>query len=107
MIRPYSAAELNDLVQLPKKVTDPRARWSEKPTVHPVHRQRTFLATGATAEGVQLRFLIYQRQSLLDRLNYSCGIVTWQEVERRSHSPGTTEQTTGTKISATNLTFIE
>ena len=75
MIRPYSAAELNDLVQLPKKVTDPRARWSEKPTVHPVHRQRTFLATGATAEGVQLRFLIYQRQSLLDRLNYSCGIV--------------------------------
>ena len=75
MIRTYTDEELNDLAQAPKRVTDPGARWSAKPTVHPVHRQRTFRATGATAEGEQLRFLIYQRQSLLDRLNYSCGII--------------------------------
>ena len=75
MIGTYTDEELRQLGQLPKTVTNPGARWSEKPTVHPVHRQRTFRAEGAAADGEQLRFLIYQRQSLHDRLNYSCGIV--------------------------------
>ncbi len=74
MTRSYTDEELNDLGQVPKRVTNPGARWSEKPAVHPVHRQRTFRATG-THDDEQLRFLIYQRQSLHDRLNYSCGIV--------------------------------
>ena len=74
MNRTYTDEELNDLGQLPKRVTNPGARWSEKPAVHPVHRQRTFRAMGTTTDGEQLRFLIYQRQSLHDRLNYSCGI---------------------------------
>lgn len=75
MIRTYTDDELNDLGQLPKRVTNPGARWSEKPGVHPVHRQRTFRATGTTEDDQQLRFLIYQRQSLRDQHSYSCGIV--------------------------------
>ena len=75
MTRSYTDEELHDLGQLPKRVTNPGARWSEKPAVHPVHRQRTFQAKGATADGEQLRFLIYQRESLRDQHSYSCGIV--------------------------------
>ena len=75
MIRAYSDHGLRDLARLPKRVSNPVARWSEKPRAHPVHRQRIFQAT-ATSEGVQqLRFLICQRQSLREKSSYSCGIV--------------------------------
>ena len=48
MIGTYTDEELRQLGQLPKRVTNPGARWSEKPGVHPVPRQRTFRATGTT-----------------------------------------------------------
>ena len=75
MIRTYPDEELSGLARLPKRVTNPGARWSEKPAVHPAHKQRTYKARGTTADGETLRFLIYQRQNLHDRLNYSCGII--------------------------------
>ncbi len=71
----YSEEELRGLQRLPKKVSNPRARWSNKPNLHPVHKQRIFQATGTTEDNRQFHFLIYQRQSLLDVLSYSCGIV--------------------------------
>ncbi|WP_419949136.1 hypothetical protein [Candidatus Palauibacter sp.] len=75
MTRSYSDDELRDLRQLPKRVTNPGARWSDKPSAHPVHKQRIFQATGTAEDRRQLRFLIYQRQSLRDEPSYSCGIV--------------------------------
>ena len=75
MIRTYTDEERSHLGRLPKRVTNPGARWSDKPAVHPVHRQRTFRATGTTDDDDQLRFVIYQRQSLRDQHSYSCGIV--------------------------------
>ena len=70
----YSDDELQELGRLPKKVTNPGARWADKPSAHPVHKQRLFQAAGTTEDGRQLRFLIYQRQSLRDEPSYSCGI---------------------------------
>ena len=70
----YTDDAIRRLVQLPKRVTNPGARWSEKPTRHPVHKQRIFKAKG-TADGREHRFLVYQRQSLRDEPSYSCGIV--------------------------------
>ena len=75
MIGTYTDEELRQLGQLPKRVTNPGARWSEKPGVHPVHRQRTFRAAATTEDDQEFRFQIYQRQNLLDQHNYSCGIV--------------------------------
>ena len=75
MTRNYSDEELEDLGRLPKRVTNPGARWSAKPSAHPVHKQRIFQATGTTEDDRQFRFLIYQRQSLRDEPSYSCGIV--------------------------------
>lgn len=75
MTRNYSDDELEELGRLPKRVTNPGARWSDKPSVHPVHKQRIFQAAGTTEDDRQLRFLIYQRQSLRDEPSYSCGIV--------------------------------
>ena len=75
MIRSYTEDELRELGRLPKKVTNPGARWSEKPSMYPVHRQRILQATATTEDNRELRFLIYQRQSLQDGLSYSCGIV--------------------------------
>ena len=75
MIRIYTDDELRRLRELRKRVTNRRARWSEKPTRNPVHKQRTFQATGTTDDGRQHRFLIYQRESLRDKPSYSCGIV--------------------------------
>ena len=59
----------------PRKVTNPGAHWSKKPSMYPVHRQRILQATATTEDNRELRFLIYQRQSLQDGLSYSCGIV--------------------------------
>ena len=75
MSRNYFDGEPHDLGRLPKKVTNPRARWSNTPSAHPVHKQRIFKATGTSEDDRKLRFLIYQRQSLRDDPSYSCGIV--------------------------------
>ena len=106
MIRTYTDDELNDLGQLPKRVTNPGAGWSEKPGVHPVHRQRTFRATGTTEDDQQLRFLIYQRQSLRDQHTTPAGSSTAHRVECGSRSPDTTGRATSTEISGTNHTSI-
>ena len=57
---------------MPKRVTNSRARWSDKPRERPAHRQRTFQVSGL--EGEDARFSIYQRQSLDDERDFSCGI---------------------------------
>ena len=74
MIRSYTDDELRELGRLPKKVTNPGAHWSEKPSAYPVHKQRIFQATATTGDDRRHRFLIYQRQSLRDEPSYSCGI---------------------------------
>ncbi len=75
MSHAYTDDELRDLARLAKRVTNPGARWSEKPTGQPLHKQRIFRATATTEAGRKLQFLIYQRENLRDELNYSCGIV--------------------------------
>lgn len=56
-------------------MSNPGSRWSEKPSDHPVHRQRSFLAIGTTANGQECRFSIYLRENIRDVANYSCGIL--------------------------------
>ena len=75
MIRNYTDEELRILCELPKRIANPRARWSEKPTEHPVYKQRIFKAEGTTDDGRNHRFLVYQRENLRDQLSYSCVIV--------------------------------
>ena len=53
---------------MPKRVTNPGARWSRKPG----HRQRNFQVTGLEDE--TSRFQIYLRQSEADVNDFSCGI---------------------------------
>ena len=71
-IKPYTDTELDDLRSMPKRVTNPGARWSEKPKARPGHHQRIFQAYGQ--EDQQDRFSIYMRQNLSDESGFSCGI---------------------------------
>ena len=68
----YTEAELQALRSMTKRVTNPGARWQEKPKVRPAHRQRSFQLVGGS--GGEDRFLIYQRQNLVDNQDFSCGI---------------------------------
>ena len=68
----YTEAELDALRSMPKKITNPRARWLEKPKARPTHRQRSFQVSGGDDEDA--RFLVYQRQNLEDEQDFSCGI---------------------------------
>ncbi len=70
--RLYSDGELTALRSMPKRIINPRARWSEKPRERPVHRQRNFQASGQQDE--EARFSVYQRQNLNDDSDFSCGI---------------------------------
>lgn len=70
--RLYTDQELADLKSMRKRVANPGARWSEKPRKRPVHRQRNFQAS-ALDEGH--RFSVYQRHSLIDDSDFSCGIL--------------------------------
>lgn len=72
-IRLYTAAELEALQQMTKRVTNPKARWSKKPEVKPRHRQHNFSAGGDDDEMAE--FQIYQRQNLNNEMNFSCGII--------------------------------
>lgn len=66
--RLYSDEELAALRALPKMVQNPGARWVPKPG----HRQRNFqLSAGDDDES---NFSIYQRQSVSDDSDFSCGI---------------------------------
>lgn len=66
--RQYSDEELAGFRSAPKRVTNPRARWTEKPG----HRQRNFQA--CDQQDGSVRFSIYQRQNLRDDNDFSCGI---------------------------------
>ena len=68
----YTDAELAALRSMPKQVTNPGARWSEKPRSRPAHRQRMFQANGQQDD--EVRFAVYQRQNLVDESDFSCGI---------------------------------
>ena len=71
----FTDVELQEFRSLPKRVCNPRARWSEKPAVHPVHRRCAFRATATTKDNRIHRFVVYQRENLRDNQNFSCGIV--------------------------------
>ena len=68
----YTEAELDALRSIPKRITNPGARWLEKPKGRPAHRQRSFQAAGE--DQAEERFLVYQRQNLDDASDFSCGI---------------------------------
>ena len=68
----YSNEELAAFRSMPKRVTNPGARWSDKPKSRPAHRQRSFQASGQQDENA--RFSVYQRQNLADESDFSCGI---------------------------------
>ena len=70
--RAYTEMELADLASMPKKVTNPGARWADKPKLRPVHSQRIFQAIGQQDQ--ETRFSVYQRQNLDDSSDFSCGI---------------------------------
>ena len=67
-IKPYSDSELAELRALPKMVTNPGARWVDKPG----HRQRNFQVVAG--DDAEVAFAIYQRQSSRDDSDFSCGI---------------------------------
>ena len=68
----YTDEELDKLRSIPKRVTNPGARWLEKPKDRPVHRQRSYKVSGQ--QDSNTRFEIYQRQNLADPDDFSCGI---------------------------------
>ena len=69
----YTEADLATLQSMQKRIVNPGARWLEKPKTRPVHRQRAFQVSGGSDD--EARFLIYQRENLLDGLDYSSGIL--------------------------------
>ena len=80
-IKLYTDKELREFCDMRKRVTNPGARWLEKPTRKPVHRQRSFKASSEQDENLVAgegepvhRFEIYQRQNLRDDKDFSCGI---------------------------------
>ncbi len=68
----YTDEELEELRDMHKRVTNPSARWLEKPLNKPVYRQRSFKASSEQVEN--LRFEICQRQNIRDDQDFSCGI---------------------------------
>ncbi len=68
----HTDEQLTALREVPKRVLNPRAQWTEKPGGAPAYRQRSYKACGETDE--TLRFEIYQRESLHDPTDFSSGI---------------------------------
>lgn len=68
----YTDEELGALRDMPKRVTNPKARWLRKPALRPVHRQRTYQAS--SEQDPNSYFTVYQRQNLADQYDFSCGI---------------------------------
>ena len=69
----YTDEELDLLRAVRKRVTNPGARWTEKPVTAPAHRQRSFKVVREDSRQ-ENRFEIYQRQNLVDDSDFSCGI---------------------------------
>ena len=70
----FSDDDLDKLRFSQKRVTNPSARWVDKPS----HRQRNYDAE--TGDGV--RFRLYQRQDILDKKDFSCGLALIREGEK-------------------------
>ena len=70
----FSNDDLDKLRSAPKRVTNPGARWIDKPG----HRQRNYEVE--TEAGV--RYRLYQRQNINDEQDFSCGLVLIQKGEK-------------------------
>lgn len=66
----YTDEELDRLRSMSKRVMNPSAHWSDKPSAAPVYRQCNFQVLAQP----EVRFAIYQRQSLRYQADFSCGI---------------------------------
>ncbi len=64
----YGDDELAELQEIAKVVTNPGARWVTKPG----HQQRNFQLVAGSDD--DFAFAIYQRQSMHDETDFSCGI---------------------------------
>ncbi len=65
----FSDDELERYRTVPKRITNPRARWISKPGRH---EQRNFEAVSGVDDRV--RFRMYQRRNLDDDQDFSCGL---------------------------------
>ena len=68
----HTDEQLAELRSMPKRVENPRAQWTEKPTGAPAYRQRSFKVCGQADE--KSRFEVYQREHLEDKTDFSSGI---------------------------------
>lgn len=68
---PLTDDDLNGHLAAPKRVTNPGARWLEKPGRH---RQRNYIAV--SDDGSSYR--VYLRQNLDDERDFSCGLALMQ-----------------------------
>ena len=75
MNRRYTDREIKNLCELHKSIKNPNPHWRKKPRECPTYEQRTYNVEGITEYGLKCRFLVYQRMSLRDVHNYSCGII--------------------------------
>lgn len=71
--RHYTDVELGELEAIAKQVTNPGAHWLKKPTKAPLHEQREYRAVGQH-KGKEVSFAVFQRRSLSDKSDFSCGI---------------------------------
>ena len=68
----HTDEQLAELRAMPKRVTNPRAYWTEKPSGAPAYRQRSFKVCAEADE--KSRFEVYQREHLEDKADFSSGI---------------------------------
>ena len=68
----HTEEQLAELRAMPKRVTNPRAQWTQKPSGEPAYRQRSFKVCGDADE--KARFEIYQREHLEDKTDFSSGV---------------------------------
>ena len=69
----YSDEDIARLRSIEKEITNPRAKWIEKPKEYKLYRQQTFQAK--SNQVIEVDFTVYQRQSLNDKNDFSCGII--------------------------------
>ena len=72
-IAKYSDEDIAEFRLIAKIITNPRAKWVEKPKKYKTYRQRTFQAIAN--QEIEFHFTVYQRQSQRDKNDYSCGII--------------------------------
>lgn len=68
----FADGELQQFRSCPKKVKNPGARWSLKPG----HKQRNYNVVSLDDDN--FRFRLYQRQSMADEKDFSCGLALIQ-----------------------------